>query len=139
MNRAASVASCSLAVLTLSGCSDAPFRVAPVKGSVAYEDEQPLPAEGYYVKFVPQIDSPDGKTFARIATAKVAADGSFDGVTTYQYHDGLTVGEHLVYLQFGTKSAGRRFAPEPYLSSESTPIRIDFDGKGPLKIRIPAP
>ncbi|MEQ8848706.1 hypothetical protein [Botrimarina sp.] len=127
------------AALLAAGCGDAPFRVIAVRGAVAYEDGEALPSEGFKLKFVPQIEAVDEKTFPRIATAQVGPDGKFEGVTTYRYHDGLTVGEHLVYLQFGAPSAGSRVVPEEYLDSQSTPLRIDFDGSGPLDIRIPRP
>ena len=125
--------------LLTAGCSDGPFKIVGVSGSVSYEDGTPIPSDDYRLKFVPQVASPDGKTYPRIATAMVGADGTFDFATTYKYKDGLTVGEHLVYLRIGKGEGGKPLVPAEYLSAKTTPLKIDVSKSRRIELKVPKP
>lgn len=128
-----------LGALVAIGCGDSPFDIVPVSGTVAYEDGSPIPADGYRLKFVPQVESPDGKTYPRVATAMVAADGTFNGATTYRYNDGLINGFNLVYLEIGSQKDGSKLVPADYLASKTSPLTVDVSKSRQLEIRVPRP
>lgn len=130
-------ASAALLVLCL-GCSDGPFDIVSVSGDVLYEDGEPLPLGEYQIKFVPRVESPDGKSHARVATGIVGADGAIQSVTSYKYNDGLVVGEHAVYLKLAG-GPNAKSAPAEYLTSKTTPLSIDVSSSRRLEIRIPRP
>lgn len=121
------------------GCGGRTFGIAPIAGSLLYEDGTPIPAEGFKLKFVPQAESPDGKSFPRVATALVDAAGGFDGATSYQYLDGVIKGESIVYLNFGDRKRGAELVPAEYLSPKTSPLRIDTSESRTIELRVPRP
>lgn len=121
------------------GCGGRTFSIAPVTGSVLYEDGTPIPAENYKLKLAPQAKSPDGKSFPRVATALVDAQGNFDGATSYQYLDGVTGGESIVYFDMGDHKRGAALLPVEYLSPKTSPLTIDTGQSRTIEIRVPRP
>ncbi len=130
---------CVSFLLGVAGCSNEPFDIVTVSGTVMYEDGSPIPSDDYRLKFVPQIESPDGKAYPRVATAMIGADGSFSKTTTHKYGDGLAYGKHLVYLKIGKGPDGKPLVPAEYLSSKTTPLEIDVSQSRQLEIRVPKP
>ncbi|QDT68870.1 hypothetical protein MalM25_17950 [Planctomycetes bacterium MalM25] len=125
-------------LLLTSGCSNGPFDIVSVSGDVLYEDGEPLPLGDYQIKFVPKVESPDGKSHARVATGIVGADGKIQSVTSYKYNDGLVVGEHAVYLKLAG-GPNAKAAPVEYMRSKTTPLTVDVSASRQLAIRIPRP
>lgn len=121
------------------GCGGRTFSIVPVTGSVLYEDGTPIPAEGFKLKFVPQAESPDGKSFPRVATALVDSEGKFDGATSYKYLDGVTGGESIVFLVLGDTKRGAELVPAEYLSPKTSPLTIDTGQSRTIEIRVPRP
>ena len=122
--------------IACAGCGGGPFDIVPVQGTVVYEDGEPVPCDGCHLKFVPEIESPDGKSFPRVATAILGPDGAFDAATTHKYEDGLARGKHRVYFQL--RGAGAP-VPEEYLNSKTTPLVVDVAQSRTLQIRVPRP
>lgn len=137
MNRR-NLAAVAALLLVIGGCSDGPFDIVSVSGDVLYEDGEPLPFGDYQIKFVPKVESPDGKSHARVATGIVGADGEIQSVTSYKYDDGLVVGEHAVYLKLAG-GPNAKAAPAEYLRSQTTPLTVDVAASRKLEIRIPRP
>ena len=121
------------------GCDSRPFDFTRVSGVVRYEDGEPLPVDEFRLKFVPLVDSPDGKHFARGATAEVGPGGEFRIVTTQRYNDGLIAGRHKVYLRVGRGPDGQPLVPAPYTDPDSTPLEIDTADGRRLEIVVPRP
>lgn len=132
-------AALALLLLGIAGCSNEPFDIVTVSGVVTYDDGSAIPSDDYRLKFVPQIESPDGKHFPRVATAMIGADGSFSQVTTHKYGDGLTYSKHLVYLKIGNGPDGKPLVPADYLSSKTTTLEIDVSESRRLEICVPRP
>ena len=104
-------------------------------GTVLYEDGTPIPAERIRVWFKSQTPPLDGETHPRPASALVnVQDGTFEGVTTHKYLDGIIKGEHLVFLDLDPADA----VPEEYRSERTTPLRVSTDD-APFHIKVPAP
>ena len=129
----------SLVLLILVGCGGGPFSIVPVSGVVKYEDGTAIPHSDYRLKFVPQMGSPDGVSFPRVATAMIDGEGRFDQVTTHKYGDGLIRGKHKVYLKIGAGPGGKPLVPADYLDAETTPLIIDTAEGRSLEILVPKP
>ena len=126
-------------LLLITGCGGSPFKIVPVSGTVKYEDGSEIPCSDYRLKFVPLMGSPDGVSYPRVATAKVAAGGEFESATTHKYADGLVTGKHKVYLKIAPGQNGQPLVPSDYLNPETTPLTIDTNDGRRLDIRIPQP
>ncbi len=135
---ACALAAAPLAAL-IAGCGGGPFDIVPVSGVVKYEDGSLIPSSDYRLKFVPQMDSPDGRNFPRVATAMVDAQGRFDQATTHKYGDGLIQGKHKVYIKIGDGPNGKRLVPAPYLDAEQTPLAVDTAEGRSFEILVPKP
>ena len=95
------------AVLLAVGCGGSgPFDLIPVDGKVTYEDGSLIQATRIEIQFDPDPESVkaiDGK-HARMGMAEVnVADGTFSGVTSSTYEDGLSPGKHFVSIQIYEK------------------------------------
>ncbi|WP_146588569.1 hypothetical protein [Posidoniimonas polymericola] len=108
-------------------------------GSVRYEDGSVIPASNYELKFVPQVESPDGVQFPRVGTAIVDSKGAFSAATTHKYQDGLIVGKQRVYLKIGRGPDGRPLVPPEYLASETSPLEVEVSRRGALELKVPRP
>lgn len=133
----------AVAVLPAAGCgSGNPFAQVQVRGRVTYEDGSLIPAEMIILKFEPQAEPKDEKTFPRNGMSYVnVEDGSFDVVTSHKYGDGVVRGRHRV-LVVATEASGQTTAvvPPEYLDSAQTPLEIDTaDSPFHLKVRKPGP
>ncbi|WP_146572221.1 hypothetical protein [Botrimarina hoheduenensis] len=127
-----------MATLLCTGCGG-PLDIVSVSGDVAYEDGTPLPLGEFRLKFVPLMESPDGKNFPRVANAVVGADGRIESVTTHKYNDGLIRGKHRVYLLIGDCPDDKPIVAEAYCAGETTPLEIDVAQQRKLQIRVPKP
>ena len=126
-------------LLAIAGCGGGPFDIVPVSGSVAYEDGEPLPIGNFEIKFVPQVESPDGAQFPRVGTAIVNAEGQFSAATTHKYRDGLINGRHKVYFKSANGPGGKPVVAAEFLSSQATPLVVDVAESRALEIRVPRP
>ncbi|QDU88847.1 hypothetical protein Pla175_22310 [Pirellulimonas nuda] len=138
--RTAATLVCAGALLApLAGCGGGPFDIVPVSGVVKYDDGSAIPSDDFRLKFVPQMESPDGVNFPRVATAMVNASGDFDQATTHKYGDGLVRGRHKVYLKIGQGPGGKPLVPADYLDAEKTPLTIDTAEGRRFEISVPKP
>lgn len=128
-----------LAVAMAAGCNRGPFSLVSVSGAVAYEDGSPILDSEYLVKFVPQVESPDGENYPRVGTAKVKPDGTIRAVTTLKFNDGLIAGKHRVYFPFEPGPDGKLPVPPEYTDPEKTPLEIDTADGRRLEIVVPRP
>ncbi len=76
----------------LSGCSDSPYDLAPVKGRVTL-DGKPFPWGS--VMFAPMKTSIDSAKVGKPGFGMLDAEGGFV-LTTYDDNDGAVVGDHRV-------------------------------------------
>lgn len=121
--------------LIQAGCSTNPFPQVKVDGRITYDDGSVIPAERIRIWFRSQAEAIDANTHPRPASALVnPADGTFEGVTTYKYLDGLIRGEHQVFLDITPTNV----VPPEYLKAKSSPLRISTDD-APLHIMVPKP
>lgn len=131
----------ALTWIAAPGCRREPFAVVAARGKVVYEDGSPLPGSRIRLTFVPQCAPLDPKTYPRAGIAEVKSDGSFECVTTNRYGDGITAGEHKVFLTvLDSQERVMNVVPEEYLSAEKTPLIIK-SSDGPnytLMIKKPA-
>ncbi len=126
-------------VVALTGCGGGPFDIVPVSGVVTYDDGSTIPSSDYRLKFVPQMDSPDGLNFPRVATAMVDGEGRFEQATTHKYGDGLIRGKHKVYLKLGDGPGGKPLVPPDYLDADKTPLMVDTAEGRRFEITVPKP
>lgn len=119
----------------ISGCfsaknSDLP-ETAIVRGTVLFNGE-PLP-EGV-VKFYPELSGRNP------AIGMIEEDGSFQ-VSTYQRHDGATVGKHKVTVIVNPRLDGSSpdppyQIPRPYQSPKTTPLEVEITNEGANQIDL---
>ena len=138
-----------LAVVTLFlGCGGNPYGTVKVSGKVVYEDGSPWTTPDTTVHFVSQLPNKDSKTFPRQGSATLNADGSFDGVTTYNYYDGVIKGPCKIYLSVRkapsddpkaapdyTEQELAKIAKPEYFKPDLTPITMDIKG-GKIEIKV---
>jgi len=136
------------AVILLSlacvGCSQPPFPMVKVNGTVTYEDGSLIPADTLIVRFEPQIGPVDDKTHPRAGIGYVnVTDGTFSEVTTHQHDDGVVYGKHRVLIVATRESDGSintsPLVPEEYSDPERTPLYVDtVDSPFHFRLRKPA-
>lgn len=93
------LAICSIALVATAGCSQSPYEMAPVRGSVTV-DGTPLTA--CQVMFAPRATERVADS-GKPAIGWLDDEGKFE-LSTYSEGDGAVVGEHLVTL-FGPADA----------------------------------
>lgn len=127
------------------GCGDGrPYRVTPVRGSIAYEDGSLIPAEGITLRFESQEPPVNPKEHPRPGLVEVdVSSGEFGAPTTYDYQDGVVRGRHKVLVQVtgaqpGAPTSGQALIPKGYGSAASTPLEVS-SGDSPFEFRIPKP
>ena len=130
-----------LLVAALAGCGGGnPYRTVPVSGKVTFDDGSLIQAESVELLFVPQVKPLDSKTYPRNATAIVnLADGTFSAATTYEFGDGLIVGQHKVAVRAmkdGVPAPG--LVPAKYTDPTTTDLTVAIErGVRPLELKIP--
>ena len=124
-----------------SGCGgDAPFTLVKVDGTITYDDGSFIPAKDYRLKFRPLVDSPDGKSFPRVAVAIVDDKGRFELATTQRFGDGITHGVNVVYVErLNPGPNGQPLVPADCTDSQKSPLRIDTNEGQSLTIKVPKP
>lgn len=146
MKRFVFLTALTLIAATILGCSNArPYGTVKVNGKVTYQDGSPWTTPNTTLYFVSQNPNKDSKTTPRIGNAVLNSDGTFDGVNTYDYFDGVIKGQCKIY--FGLqKEAGaanpdysaaelKKIINADYLSEEKTPLKFDIKG-GFLDIKV---
>ena len=139
-----------LAVVSmLIGCGGGnPYGTVKVSGKVVYEDGSAWSTPDTTVFFVSQNPNKDSKTYPRVGSAELSADGTFSGVTTYNYNDGVIKGPCKIYLNVRkapsedpkalpdyTEEELAKFAKPEYFSPDKTPITMDITG-GKIEIKV---
>ena len=116
------------ALALVLGCGGVvPYDVVPVTAKVTYEDGSLIPGEYISVAFHAQVEAVDSATSPRVGGGTInAADGTVEGITTYEYGDGLIQGKHKVTLTVGGAEAESSTAiPGAYTDPASTPLEIE--------------
>lgn len=121
------------------GCSNDPFALVQVTGTVKFEDGSPVLNSTYKIRFSPQVESLDGITFPRMGVVEVDSEGNFISATTSRYKDGLTKGENIVFFDLGKGGDGKPIVPFEYTRVKTSPIRIDLSETRHVEIVIPRP
>ena len=138
-----------LAVVSLLiGCGGNPYGTVKVSGKVVYEDGSPWTTPDTTVFFKSQVPNKDPKTFPRDGSATLNADGTFSGVTTYDYNDGVIKGPCKIYLTVRkapsddpkalpdyTDEELAKIAKIEYFKPDMTPITMDIKG-GKIEIKV---
>jgi hypothetical protein len=119
------------------GCSSEPFRYVPVSGDIKYEDGTTIPGTGLQLIFYPQVSAIDEKTHPKQGRSIVEADGSFAGVTSHKYNDGLIRGQHKVVV-VPSAGADAQIAPE-YRDVATTPLVVDTADPDSFRLRLKKP
>lgn len=140
------------AVLTVAalliGCNSNPYGTVKVSGKVVYEDGSAWSTPDTTIFFVSQNPNKDPKTYPRVGSALLNADGTFDGVTTYDFNDGVIKGPCKIYLSVRkapsddpkaspdyTDEELAKIAKIEYFKPEMTPITMDITG-GKIEIKV---
>ena len=140
MTRSLPLGFLAVVVMVAAGCGgNSPFDYQPVSGKIVYEDGQPLPASDIILRFTAQIESPDGESFPRVATAHADATGAFEVVTSYKYGDGLIPAKHKVVVELDPAAGGKPMVPKEYTSIASTPLIVDSTDADFIEIKVPRP
>ena len=130
------------------GCNSNPYAVVKTSGKVVYEDGSAWTTPDATIHFISQLPNKDSKTYPRSGSAELGSDGSFSGVTTYDYNDGVIKGPCKIYLSVRkapsddpkvapdyTEEELAKFAKPEYFSPDKTPITMDIKG-GKIEIKI---
>jgi hypothetical protein len=122
----AGLVACVLA--SIAGCGGEPFKLVPVAGKVTYADGSLIPGDQILIRFVPEPPAADAKLVPPAATGEVnPQDGTFEGLTTHKYLDGVVPGTHkvtVVAMKTGPDGtlAPSRAVPEKYQDAATTPL-----------------
>jgi hypothetical protein len=129
----------AMTLAALAGCKGEPYSTKPVSGKVTYEDGSPIPA-AIRLTFYSQTPPINEKTKPKKGVAMADANGQFDSATTFNYLDGLIVGEHKVIVQCADKSgpAADKVVPPDCGDPDKTPLKVNTN-KLPLEIKVPKP
>ncbi len=130
-----------LAVPLLAGCGKGgPFDYIPVSGTVTYEDGTLIPASRIELAFTSLAPPIGKKVVPRIGYASVkVSDGTFSGVTSYKFSDGLVPGKHKVtFVVDNPKGKRSDLMAAKYFDVGTTPLIVDT-ADIPLQIKVPKP
>ena len=124
---------------SLSGCGGDAYDTVDISGTVTYEDGSLIPAEQIMVEFNSQQKNLDEKTYPRIGKAEVnVKDGKFDVVSTYNFGDGVIVGEHKVVVKaYQNGAPSHKFFPKTYSDVTTTPLKITVGAEREFPIKLP--
>ncbi len=127
-------------LLAGSGCGNSePFDYVPVKGTVKYDDDSLIQADGLEVTFYSQTPPKDPKIHPRPGVATVnLADGSFSEATSHKPNDGIVPGPHKVTVQtFDKDHMPTQVLPVEYTDPTTTPLTYDTTSGQSADFRIP--
>jgi len=118
------------ALAALGGCGSEPFSFIPVSGKITYADGSLIPGDRIIVRLVPVQAQTVGKDTAGNATGYVdPKDGTFPGVTTHKYLDGVVPGRYKVVIMAtavgpqGERPTGA--VPQAYQNAGTTPLEVE--------------
>jgi hypothetical protein len=126
----------------LAGCSDTPYDIVPIHGTVTYEDGSLIPADKVYVWFYPQVDPLNAKVQPRPGIASLnSEDGTFPLVSTSKHGDGVILGQHKVVVKVADESrTGADAIPRIYTNPATTPLQIEVTGRNQeVELKIAKP
>ena len=110
----------------MAGCGGEPFSFVPVTGKITYTDNTLIPAEEIRVRLVPLDPAQNGKDVAGAAIGFASVqDGTFEGVTTHNYLDGVVPGRYRVVVEPLKNHEIIKAVPEKYLSATQSPLLIE--------------
>lgn len=118
----------ALAAVCLSGCSDAPFKLYPVKGKVSFADGSKLPGDSTFrtIHFYPNGNEP------RSPNGSIADDGTFT-LGSIEPGDGAPEGEYTVVISCKSDADYRNgvikelMIPK-YASRTTSPFKVKVPG-----------
>jgi hypothetical protein len=131
-------AGCALA----TGCGGAPFAMAPVGGTLSYDDGSKVPGDRIVVTFVPQGIEAQGKAAAGAGRVEVdPATGQFETATTWKPRDGVLIGKHKVMVEaFKTGPYGHSIpngaVSADYSRPDTTPLEIVIPKGGDTNLSL---
>ena len=115
-----------LLLAVVAGCGGEPFSFVPVTGKITYTDNTLIPAEEIMVRLVPLNPVQKGADIAPSATGIVdVKDGTFAGVTSHKYMDGVVPGRYLVMVIALKDHKPSGAVPAKYLSAVASPLVIE--------------
>jgi hypothetical protein len=107
--------------MVVAGCSNVPFELVPVSGSVKYADGTIPAGEVRVVRFEP-VANAEGNVAPRAAAAFLEPDGTFQ-LMTMRPRDGAIPGDYKVALLFWKSPATRESTiPPAYGKAKTTPL-----------------
>lgn len=128
-------------VVIAAGCSQGPFDMVRVEGTVRYSDGTEIPAPRVVITFHPQDPPASPKIQPRPGQAVATQpSGAFDVVTSHKYDDGIVAGAHKVTVvaQGENWRQLKGLVPPEYARVDTTPIRVD-SSDSPFEFRIDRP
>ena len=130
----------SMGLVTGIGCgASEPFDYVPVKGTVKYEDDSLIQADGVEVTFYSQTPPKDPKINPRPGVAVVnVADGTFTNATSHKPNDGIVPGPHKVTVQTYDKDhMPTQVLPPAYTDPTTTPLTFDTTSQKTADFKVP--
>ena len=121
----------AIGALAVLGCGGGePFSFVPVTGKITYTDGSLIPGDQIVVRFVATEAKTAGKDVAGSATGYLEPkDGTFPGVTTHTYLDGVVPGRYKVTV-FAVKNGPQgqvptAAVPQRYQNAATTPLEVE--------------
>ncbi|MDZ7617587.1 MAG: hypothetical protein U1E05_11315 [Patescibacteria group bacterium] len=111
-----------LAASMLVGCGGSPVDLAPVQGTIAFEDGTVPQGEVMKVYFEPVADGP--QAIKKVASGDIAPDGSFQ-LMTRMPGDGVIPGKYKVFFTVERTYLGQEsLLPARFTSASQTPFEV---------------
>ena len=132
---------CALLAVSQLGCRDNPYDVVRITGTLTYEDGSLIPGEMITLMLVSQAEALDRTTHPRTGRGQVRVeDGSFIGISTYDYGDGVILGKHKVVLRaLGPNESPSDAIPPEYTDATTTPLSIEVGQQRHFDLKIRKP
>lgn len=120
----------------LPGCGGPPVDLAPVHGTVTFEDGTVPQGEVMKVYFEPVADGP--QAIKKVASGDIAPDGSFQLMTRVP-GDGVIPGKYKVFFTIERTLMGKEsLVPARFTSPDQTPFEaaVDASSNEPFHFKL---
>lgn len=114
--------------MILSGCGGPPVNLAPVRGTVTFEDGTVPQGEVATIYFEPAEDGP--QPIRKAASGEIGPDGSFQ-LGTERPGDGVIPGKYKVCFAIERTYLGKEsLVPARYTTPGETPFEVTVEPRG---------